>query len=99
MYLFFLLRLFTIFIIALQFCLNLVLHSKPAIGFVQFLCEFSFTQEILIIEFGQIHHTKVQSTAETKLKAYEGLAWLTNFCSYNKDLKFDGAADVQWKNS
>lgn len=36
----------------------------------------------------------MQSTAETKLKAYEGLAQLTSFCSCNKDLKFDRAADV-----
>lgn len=36
----------------------------------------------------------MQSTAENKLKAYEDLVRLTSFCSYNKDLKFDGAAIV-----
>lgn len=36
----------------------------------------------------------MQSTAETKLKVYEGLAWLKSLYSYNKDFKFDGAADV-----
>ncbi|XP_009985542.1 PREDICTED: trafficking protein particle complex subunit 3-like protein [Tauraco erythrolophus] len=51
-------------------------------------------QEILIIDFEDIRHIVMRSTDETKLKAYEGLAWLTSFCSCDKDLKFEGAADV-----
>lgn len=46
-----------------------------------------------------MHHTIMQSTAETKLRAYEGLAWLKILHSYSKDFKFDGAADVWWKKS